>query len=336
MEGIGGPSMAALGTTVIQSIDQLSAMGLSEVVRTLPRHAALLRRVRRLFSERRYDVAILVDYPGFHMRVAAAARRARIPVLYYVAPQLWAWGTWRVRSIRKNVRSLAVVLPFEEEFFRSRGVAAEFVGHPLLDEEPLLQRESARRALGIAEETPVIGLLPGSRRQEVDRLWPRFREAAVRLRGVIDDLEVLVAGLPGIDYARADGCAIRDEDAATVLAAADAVICKSGTATLEAALAGTPMVVAYSMSPLTYAVARRVVRVEQIGLVNLLAGRRVAPEFIQNDATAERLAEAARGLLDRAGSAAREQRMAFTEVRQQLGLPGAGKRVAEMARRLVA
>jgi lipid-A-disaccharide synthase len=336
VEGIGGPKMAAAGTTIVEPIGRLSAIGLSEVAKTVPRHAALLRRIRRLFAEREYDLVILVDYPGFHLRVAAAAQAAGIPVLYYVAPQLWAWGTWRVRSIRKNVRALAVVLPFEEEYFRSRGVRAEFVGHPLLDRGPLPRKDSVRRDLGIAEATPVLGLLPGSRQQEVNRLWPRFREAAVRLRNVVGELEVLVAGLPGIEYPRCVDHSIRSESARNVLAAADAVICKSGTATLEAALAGTPMVIAYRVSPFTYAVAKRVVRVGHIGLVNVLAGRRVAPELIQHNVTVESLADVAGHLLDTSGDAAREQREAFADIRQQLGCPGAGARVADMARRLVA
>lgn len=336
MDGIGGPEMAAAGTTILEPIGRLSAMGLSEVAKTLPRHEALLRRVRRLFAERQYDVVILVDYPGFHLRVAAAARRAGIPVLYYIAPQLWAWGTWRIRSLRRNVRALAVVLPFEEEYFRSRGVPAEFVGHPLLDREPLPQRDSVRHELGIAEAAPVLGLLPGSRRQEVDRLWPRFREAAVKLRNVVGDLEVMVAGLPGIHYPRSDELSIRSQSARSVLATADAVICKSGTATLEAALAGTPMVIAYSMSPFTYAVAKRVVRVGHVGLVNLLADRQIAPELIQHDVTPDKLADAAGCLLDRSGDAARKQREAFAAIRQRLGCPGVGARVADMARRLAA
>jgi lipid-A-disaccharide synthase len=336
VEGIGGPNMAGAGTAILESIERLSTIGLSEAVRTVPRHVALLRRVRRLFAERRYDLAILIDYPGFHMRVAAAARRAGIPVLYYIAPQLWAWGGWRVRSVRRNVQSLAVVLPFEEQFFRSRGVPAEFVGHPLLDSAPLPNGESARRVLGISQDATVLGLLPGSRHQEVERLWPRFRDAATRLRNVVGNLEILVAGVPGGEYPQGDDAGIRNANTREVLAVADAVICKSGTATLEAALAGTPMVIGYTMSPFTYQVARHMVRVRQIGLVNLLAGRRVAPELIQHDVTAEKLANAAGRLLDGSSVAAREQRAAFVEIRQRLGAPGAGARVADIARRLAA
>jgi lipid-A-disaccharide synthase len=336
VEGVGGPNMEAAGAKLLEPMERLSVMGLSEVARTIPRHALLLRRIRKLFSERSYDLAILIDYPGFNLRVAAAATRTDIPVLYYVAPQLWAWGAWRIRSIRKNVKSLAVVLPFEEQFFRSHGIPTEFVGHPLLDREPLPDRNAARTAIGIPPEAPVLGLFPGSRTQEVQRLWPCFREAAVRLRSAVPDLEVLVATVPDASYLRCADCAIRMDSARNVLAVADSVICKSGSATLEAALAGTPMVIAYSMSPFTYAVAKRAVRVQQIGLVNLVAGRRVAPELIQNDVTADKLADAAFSLLDGSSVAAREQREAFGEIRQQLGRPGAGTRVAEMALGLVA
>ncbi len=328
--------MAAEGVEIIEPMERLSAMGLVEAVRTLPKHLRLLRRLKRYFAAGRYKLAVLIDYPGFHLRVAAAAAASGLPVLYYIAPQLWAWGKWRARSVRKNVRSMAVVLPFEKAFFQSCGIPVEFVGHPLLDRPPQPSCAAARRAMGLDVEKPVLGLFPGSRTQEIDRMWPTFREAARHLRQAVPQLQTAVAATAGDTYSGGEGLLFWRKDAASVFAAADAVLCKSGTATLEAALSDTPMVIAYRMHPLTYAIARRAVRLSRVGLVNLLAGRDVAPEYLQRDARPQTLATAIRPLLDPAGVAATRQREAFAQVRVQLGSPGAGRRVAEMARRLVA
>ena len=336
IEGVGGPRMAAAGLAAIAPIQTLSVVGLVEAIRSVPVHVRALATIEQMFRRNDYDLAILIDYPGFHLRVAAAARRAGIPVLYYIAPQLWAWGAWRAKALRKNVRSLAVVLPFEERFFRMHGIAAEFVGHPLLDRPPARTRQSLRSELCVAEQTPVLGVFPGSRRQEVARLWPAFRGAAAILRSERPELQALVGGVSGVAYPGAEGFRIWQDRARDVMTAADVAICKSGTTTLEAVLAGTPMVVAYMMHGISYAVARRVVKLRHVSLVNLLAARRVAKELLQRDVTAGNLAAALRPLLDPSGPAAAEQRRAFSEIRVSLGTPGAGVRVAEMAHRLVA
>ena len=336
IDAVGGCSMARSGANVVESVDGLSVMGLAEGVGTIPAHVRLLLRLRKRFAVGLYDLVVVVDYPGFHLRVAAAAAAYDVPVLYYVAPQLWAWGSWRLRSIRRNVRQMAVVLPFEEEYFRSRGVVTEFVGHPLLDRDLSPSVENARASLGLSDGAPILGLLPGSRVTEIYRLWPRFRDAAKRLSESMPTLRVLVAAMNGIEYPGAADFQFCHENSASVLAAADAVLCKSGTATLEAALSGTPMVVAYRMHPFTYAVARRAVRVRHVGLVNLVAGREVCPEFLQSEATPRALARAVAPLLDPESSAASRQRVALLEIRARLGGSGATQRVAAMAERMVA
>ena len=277
-----------------------------------------------------------MDYPGFHLKVAAAAATHDVPVLYYIAPQLWAWGAWRIKSIRKNVQQVAVVLPFEEEYFRSRAVSAEFVGHPLLDRDVTPLAEHARNDLDLPDGVPILGLLPGSRASEIKRLWPSFRDAAKRLSESIPALRVLVAAIDGIEYPGAPEFKYCRGDSTAVLAAADAVLCKSGTATLEAALLGTPMVIAYRVHPLTYAVAKLAVQVSHIGLVNVIAGFEVCPELLQTAATPQALARAVNPLLDQTSVAASSQREAFAEIREQLGGSGATQRVAAMAGRMVA
>ncbi len=329
VDAVGGDGLAHAGAHLLAHIDRLSAMGTVEAVTTLPRHVHLLRRVDTALAERRYDAVLLVDYPGFHLRVARRAARRGIPVVYYIAPQLWAWGAWRASRLRSDVQHLAVILPFEEAFFRARGVACTFVGHPLLDQPAPPSRMSARRRLGIDVDAPVLAVFPGSRVSERRRLWGPFRDAAHRLSNTVPDLRVIV-GAPKISDPGSAANVQWSTDPAVVLAAADAALCKSGTITLQAALSSTPMVVAYRMHPATFRIARRLVGAPAVSLVNLVAGRRVVPEFLQGDVTPHGLCRALRPLLDRSGADARAQRAAFAALRTELGPPGAGRRVAEM------
>jgi len=334
-EAFGGPALEAAGATVLDRMERMSVVGFVEALWKLPPHFRLLGRVRAAFRAKRYDLVVLVDYPGYHLRAAAAAAAAGIPVLYYIAPQMWAWGPGRVRKLAA-VKRLAVILPFEEQFFRERGVAATFVGHPLRDRPPLPPRAETRTALGLDPSRPVLGLFPGSRRQEVVRLWPVFRDAAERVLAERPDAQVVVAAPPGGGGAggRYDGpgaIRIHTGDAFAVFAAADAALCKSGTTTLEAALADLPMVIAYRLNPVSFAIAIRLLRVPHVGLVNLIAGREVAPEFLQAAATPQSLAVAVLPLLERESAAARRQREGLALVRDRLGPPGAADRVARLA-----
>jgi lipid-A-disaccharide synthase len=337
VEGVGGAHLAAAGAELLARIENLTVMGFVEVARKVPAHWRLLRRIRARLARGDVRLVVLVDYPGFHLRVAAAALRARIPVLYYVAPQLWAWGERRVHGMARTVTRLAVILPFEEEFFARRGVPTTFVGHPLLDRPPLpVDRPGLKRALGLDPGRPVLGLFPGSRRQEVKRLWPIFRDAAAAVRRERPEVQVLVAATAGAAYPVAADVSVVSGRARECFAAADAALCKSGTSTLESALAGTPLVVAYRMHPLSYLLARRLVRVSWIGMVNLVAGRQVAPEFVQGAVTVEALARAVRPLLDSASAEHRTQLEGLAEVRRRLGAPGAAERAAALARSLLA
>lgn len=323
VEGIGGPEMAAAGTRLIGNIEHLSVMGLTEGIGTLPAHARLLRIFRQRIAASAYDAVLLVDYPGFHLALAGVAASRGVPVVYYVAPQMWAWGKWRVAALRSRVRHLAVILPFEAAFFQQHGIPATFVGHPLLEREPGPDRAAAREALGIPRDAPTLAMFPGSRDSERRRLWPVFRDTAQRLRQAHPDLELIVA-------ANVAGDGMHTADSVTAMAAADVCLCKSGTTTLEAALSDTPMAVAYRMNPFTFAIARRVVRVSRVSLVNLVAGRDIVPELLQDEASPATLAGALLPLLDHGGQAARVQRDGLAAVRERLGSPGAAQRVAEL------
>lgn len=329
--GMGGDALRAAGVGVPWPMDDLTVVGFWEVLRKVPAHLRVLHQMRGHLRRHSHELALLVDYPGFNLRVAQAAAEVGVPVLYYVAPQLWAWRPGRAAMLRRVVRHLAVILPFEETFFQGLGITTTFVGHPLVDRPPAPDRMAARARLGISDTAPTLALFPGSRPGELLRHWPLFRRTAQRVRRAIPEVRVMVAGAARGSYPELDGFTVVTADTQTVLAASDAALCKSGTATLEAALAGVPMVVAYAMHPVSFAIARRVVRSERIGLPNILLKRLVVPELIQGEASPERLAEAALTILDRDGAPARRQREALGEIRPMLGRAGVARRVADLA-----
>ena len=335
IEALGGPRMAAAGATIRHPMEGLAAFGLVEVVTKLRAHVRLLRALRNDFRAGRYDLVILIDYPGFHVRVAEAAKRAGTKVLYYIAPQLWAWRPGRARRFASAVHRLAVVLPFEQRFFGGLGLRSDYVGHPLVDRGAWPSRAAARARLGIQPESRVLGIFPGSRSQEIRRLWAPFRDAALQLLREGRCQEVVVAGTPGGEYPDPGPLRIVRGDPVPVFAAADAALAKSGTTTLEAALADVPMVVAYKVHPLTWLMFQRVRTVEWVSLVNLVADREVVPELLQHHAEAGPLAEALRPLLDPGDPRTIAQREGLALVRERLGAPGATTRVVALADELL-
>ncbi len=336
--GLAGPRMAAEAVRPIAQFDRLAVMGFAEIASRLPFLLALRRQVRRLLRDRPPDLVIPIDYPGFNLWLSREARRRGIPVLYYIAPQVWAWRPGRARRLAQYADRVAVVFPQEEPFLREFGVQAVFVGHPLLD--GLGSRETpsqARAALGVDPNRPLLGLLPGSRPQEVERLLGPFLAVAREVERRRSGIQVVVSTAPGVprSHYRAAGGLPLVPSSARVLSAATAVLAKSGTTTVEAALQGTPLVIAHRVHPLTYWLARRLIRVASVGMVNLLAGGRIVPEFVQQ-LPIERIAGELLPLLD-AESAERQAMLeALREVRGLLGEPGAPDRVAELAAELVA
>ena len=345
--GMGGPRMAAAGVEILVDPTAHAAMGTSEAVSRLPGLYRAYKLLVRRLREARPTAMVLIDFPEFNLRLAKQARRAGIPVVYFIPPQLWAWRRGRIRQMARRVTRVLAAFPFEKNLYEEAGIPVEFVGHPLLDVVPSdLDRLRARERLRVGEGQTLVGLLPGSRRQEIERLLPPMLDAAARLSRT-DGRRCFVLGLAAsVDRGLVAGHLRRASETGgplvemvegltyEVMAASDALLIASGTATLEAALLGAPMVVCYRVSRLSEAVARLLKRTAWISLPNIVAGRGAVPEILQDKVTGARLArEAERLLVD--PEAATAQRAAFKEVRSRLGQPGVGARAAQAVLRIV-
>ncbi|MYK98769.1 MAG: lipid-A-disaccharide synthase [Gemmatimonadetes bacterium] len=343
--GVGGDRMERAGCALVYHIDRFSVMGLTEVVRHLPFIRRALKRLDGLLESRRPDLVILIDYPDFNLRLARKARKRGIPVLYYISPQVWAWRPRRIHAIVRNVDCMAVVFPFEVDLYEKAGGKVVFVGHPLL--EVLESRQSRTEfcdAAGLDPDRPIIGMLPGSRVMEVERMLPAMAGTLKNVRQELPETQGVIGLAPTVSRTDLTAClagnAALEEDARKVpvvegstyevMRHADLLLVTSGTATLESACFGTPLLVLYRMSRLSWWIARRLVSIPDIGLVNVVAGRRIAPEFLQDAVDPETLSPVVLELLKDPG---KRQSMAseLREVRSRLGTPGASLRVADLA-----
>ncbi len=335
--GMGGPRMAAAGVNCIVRAEDMAVMGLTEVVLHLPRIYREFRKLKRAIRARRPTVAILIDFPEIHFRLAREFHRLGVPVIYFVSPQLWAWKQHRIRLVREFVRRMLVIFPFEESYYRDRGVDAEFVGHPLADlPQPSITREQFAAENNLDPNKEWIGLLPGSRLREIGAHLPQMLLAArilaqpdLRTASSANAYEFLIPLAPMLDAAQrasvqrtvqnhAQGLSIHlVRDARATLLHARASVVASGTATVEAALIGNPFVVVYRVSLLTNAIARRMVKVPHVAMANLIAGKRVVPELIQHDFTAANIVQHLSPLLPD-GPARESMRMELGAVREAL------------------
>lgn len=341
--GMGGVRLREAGMRVAYDIAKVAGVGFWEVLGSLPRLWQAYRLMRRMLSEHRPDLLILIDFPEFNMRLARLARRRGVAVLYYVSPQVWAWRRYRIRKIASRVDAMAVVFPFEADLYRSFGMRdVAFVGHPLVDAvNPGKDRAASLRAMGLDDGKLTVAMMPGSRAKEVASLTGPMVEAAGRLAEERDVQFVLIRAstIERGDLERAAAGAsvtvrVADGDGYDTLAAADLVWVASGTATLEAGLLRKPMVIIYRLSPLSYWLGRLLVRVEHIGMVNIIAGERVVPELIQNEVTPDRIVAETRRMLRPEVNRSVVRKLAA--VRHRLGPPGAPGRVADMALSLLA
>jgi lipid-A-disaccharide synthase len=341
--GVAGEQLQRTDFEALISVAGLTGMGLVELAGNLQNLWRAYALLKRALKERRPSLLVLIDFPDFNLRLARLAKSLRIPVLYYVSPQIWAWRKGRVRQIARWVDHMAVIFPFEVAFYERHGVKASFVGHPLLEMVQVNQsREAIFAKIGLDPAKPAIALLPGSRHGEVSRHLPVMRDAAVRLRQEMD-IQFFCVRASTIDGAEV-ASALRhptlqmpviEQDRYDAVHAADLVWTASGTATLEIALLNRPMIIMYRLSWLTYCLARLLVRVDHIGMVNLIAGERVVPELIQNDANPARLVAESRILLDN-GEVRSRITAKLSKLRERLGAPGAAERVADLAFAMIA
>jgi lipid-A-disaccharide synthase len=328
--------MKLAGVELIFDNRQLGVMGLVEVLHRWRSVLRAFETVEEVLLHRGVDLVVLIDSPDFNLRVARLAKRMKIPTVYYIGPKVWAWRAGRLKTVKKWVDRMLVIFPFEEPLYREAGVPCEFVGHPLLDEIPkTLDRQGLRRRYEIPDDAVVVALLPGSRWMEINRLLDAMTGALRRIRMDLPSVVGIMPVAPSLSMAeirqklsaRSDDLRLVAGDAPQVLACSDFAVVASGTATLEAAIVGTPMVVVYKVTPLTMLLARLLVKIRSAGLVNILAGRVVAPELLQSNATPQKIAAVVLDHL-RNPDKVQEQKKSLEEVRQKLGLPGAAHRAA--------
>jgi len=337
--GIGGPKMRAVGVETVHDASELAVVGLIEPLLQYRRLSAVLKHMQELVCRDRPDLLVLTDYPGFNLRLARAAKACGVKVLFYVSPQVWAWRQGRVKSIGESIDMMAVIFPFETRFYEEHGVPVRYVGHPLVDEvRTSMGREEAIARFGLDPAKRTVGLFPGSRRGEIKRLLPVILESAKiikqtypntqfilpiasslsreLLQPCLDAVEVEVILVEGQGYDVAQTC--------------DAIITASGTATLEIAMLGVPMAITYKVAWLTYAIVSRMLKIDYIGLANIVAGEEVAKEFVQNRARPAAIAAEIGHILDDPGYAAR-MKSKLAQVREKLGEGGGSERLARLA-----
>jgi lipid-A-disaccharide synthase len=335
--GLGGPQLAAAGGRLIEDYRGLAVTGLTEVITKLPKSWKTLARLVASARHERPDALVLIDFPDFNLRLARRVRKLGIPVVYYVSPQIWAWRPGRLKTIRALVDRVLVIFPFEEQIYRDGGVPVEFVGHPLVDlVQPSAPREVFLPRVGLSPDAPTVAVLPGSRPNEVGRILPDLVLAAGLIQSRVPRAQFVIARAPSLDdelFASVERrglspVAIVEGETDAALASADVALTASGTATVQTALHGTPMVVVYRVSPLTYRLGRRFVKLDTFAMVNLIAGQRIVPELIQDAFTPEAVADEAVSMLTDTSRAARVCE-GLARVRARLGGPGASRRAAE-------
>jgi len=335
--GVGGEGLRKRGMKILYPSQSLAVVGLTEVFLKLGLILRALRALNHFLEEERPDLVILIDFPDFNLRLAKIAHRKGIPILYYVSPQVWAWRQGRVRLISRCVKKMVVLFPFEVPFYEREGVEVEWVGHPLIDiVTPTLSKEEAYLRFGLDPQRRTVALLPGSRKKEVERLLPTLLETSRLLYDEIPDLQFIIPLAQGISsqelhLTESLSYPLKVVEGWTydIMNLSELLITASGTATLEGAILGKPMVIVYKLSRLSYWVGRMLIQVDHIGLVNLVAEKRIVPELIQDEANPKRIAEEAFRILKDPIS---RQKMveSIREVRMRLGESGASKRAARI------
>lgn len=351
INGLGGERMERAGVRLLYRLTELAIVGFSEAINNIRALRQIYIKTEEFLRKEKPDIIVLIDYPGFNLRLAGLAKRLKIPLIYYIGPQIWAWRHGRIKDIAELVNKMLVIFPFEEETYRKAGVDVSFVGHPLLDTiQPTKSKEEVCRKYGLDSNSPIIGLMPGSRKQEIERLLSVMLEASRRIAENRKVQFVLpLAGNIPMKYIKEritefemdrlnrgkkeekpplHILVVRDEDY-NIRRTLTLALVASGTATLENACLGIPMIIIYKVSLFSYLLARLLIRIPRIGLANIVAGKRVVPEFIQQKARAKEIAKVACHWLSNPGLM-RETRKELKKVKEKLGTPGASKRAAKI------
>ena len=342
--GVGGRRMEEAGASLWFNLEELSVVGFTEILTKSGAIIKALSQLKKSLAERTPNLIVLIDFPDFNLMLAKSAKKRSIPVLYYISPQVWAWRRKRVNKIAQVVNKMAVILPFEVPIYQEKGVDVEFVGHPLLDviEKEMMPREEVLMRFKLDPAKRLISLLPGSRRDELIRLLPEMLGAVELLEAKSSDLQFALLAASTLDSEEVQNLVAKSKLKVNVfsdhhydlLSASELAVITSGTATLEAALLNTPMVVIYKLSLISYLVARMLIKVPYISLVNLLTGKAVVPELIQTEANSKRIAEEVEKMLN-SGETIGRMKLALNQIREKLGEPGASARVADIVLKMI-
>jgi lipid-A-disaccharide synthase len=334
--GVGGQELTKAGVRILVDISALSVVGITEALGKIATIYRCAAKIKRLLKGLKPDLLILIDYPEFNLHIAKVARKAGIPVLYFISPQIWAWRRGRVKKIGQRIDHMAVILPFETQFYQAHQIPVSYVGHPLLD----TYRPTGSRQGDDIQKPAVIGLVPGSREMEISRLLPEMVRAASLFNQRHGDYKYLISVAPTVDRRQLEDIVDQYADSLqfefitdsiqTVFDRADLIVAASGTVTLEAAICGIPMIVVYKVSPVSYWLGRALIKVKHISLVNLIADKEIVPELIQSEATAENIAQKMTDIV-KSDKAIKNMKREMHKIRDILGTSGASEKVADIA-----
>ena len=341
--GVGGAKLKEEGINLLFSIEKLAFMGFYEVIKNIGLIKELKKKLIYHLNQCKPDLVILIDYPGFNLRFAKEVKKRKIPILYYISPQVWAWGKKRVNTIKELVDRMVVFFPFEEKLYKEAGVEVNFIGHPLLDlVKSTLSREDFRNKLQIKENEILVGLLPGSRWQEIEKILPAMIRSGLILKKRLENLQVAIGLASTIDKQRVEDflkkknyrVPILENLTYDLMSHSDLLLATSGTATLESAISCTPLIVLYKTSFLTYHLAKALVKIHHIGMVNIVAGKKIVPEFIQSQAKPEKIADEMENIL-KYKDEYEKIKIELNEVKKRLGEKGAYRRGAQIVNQML-
>lgn len=336
--GVGGEKMKNEGVELIADSKEMAVVGITEVLLKLKRICQIYRKLKNSLAANSPSLVILIDYPDFNLRFAREAKKKNIPIVYYISPQVWAWRKGRIKKIGRLIKKMIVIFPFEKKFYEEAKIDVDFVGHPLLDSiRSQFSREEAFQKFSLTAGVTTIGLLPGSRMNEIKRHLPPMVEAISSISKQINPVQFIIPVAPGLDWgevqnlvgSKRENIRVVENNIYDVMRISDVVIVASGTATIEAAIMGAPMIVVYRVSPFTYLLGKMLIKVKNIGMVNIIAGKTVVPELIQKDVTPEKITSTVAQILNNP-SKQEEMKKELSSVKEKIGNPGASFRAAQI------